>query len=393
MQINRVDSVDAGVYFDGHVSTPYSVPVRGIKKDKPIDANNTRYHRYPDMLGHFGVGGALDMLTSTVDCQGVGLPPIRGTGGYAGHRYTGSVYGEWPGFLSYPARTDGSAWAASAYAKMKPTKPSFSGFASLIELWKDTPEMLRQRFLEKPGFNQIGNYYLALKFGWGPLLQDVVNTVTFQRKAQQRLQWLFAHNGKPVRRRVDLASSSNTYQVGSYPQDHPSPGFVSQFYSGPQSTIRTRTDDDRVWACARFRYYLPGASDNIVWKLKTIATLYGLKPTPGAIWKVMPWSWLVDWFSNTGDILSNLDSDMDARLAADWFYVMRETKSTQVTQQNGHFYGLNLDPIPYSCSTTQEATHKSRIVGDPFGWATAASSLSSMQLSILGALGVSRLHF
>lgn len=123
-----------------------------------------------------------------------------------------------------------------------------------------------------------------------------------------------------------------------------------------------------------------------------MAYLFGLTPTPQVIWNAIPWSWLADWFSNAGDVLSNLDTGVADRCAADYFYVMRE-KGIIITY-NCDFYLANTTRYEgnhFSLDSVAQATTKSRLRGDPFGFHLSEINLNPMQLSILGALGLSRL--
>jgi hypothetical protein len=119
--------------------------------------------------------------------------------------------------------------------------------------------------------------------------------------------------------------------------------------------------------------------------------LLGLDVSPSMVWKAVPWSWLEDWFTNAGDVISNIDSGVADRCVADLFYVMadryREDKETRILRLNdGHGGEFTLTP-----TTTTRMGYKTRIRGNPFGIALDDDSLSPWQISILGALGLSRI--
>jgi hypothetical protein len=106
---------------------------------------------------------------------------------------------------------------------------------------------------------------------------------------------------------------------------------------------------------------------------------------------MIPWSWLVDWFSNAGYVINNLDAGVADRLAADWFYMMRKKEHVVETQLSIPLYGPDRNPVVLQGTATQKSFSKVRLRGSPFGFGLSEDSLSPMQLSILGALGMSRL--
>lgn len=316
----------------------------------------------------------------------------RGTGYPNQLQYKGTLVAKPKSLAALTVVQDGSAWGAEAYDRMKPTKPEFQSLNALYEL-KDLPSMLRQRFHDQ-GLRGISDYWLAIQFGWRPLLKDVLTMVTIQRALEKRFDQLLRDNGRPVRRRITLASDS-TYSYYGPAGDYGAftEQFVTQFYSGSPTYAQTLKVTDKVWASARFRFWLPKGPGNVVWKKAVMAKLMGLYPSPKFVYDAVPWSWLIDWFSNAGHVLSNLDaSGVASRLAADYFYVMREREEHYTSFATGTFYqhSPGNPKVRLKAATHDVRTSRSRLRGDPFGFNTAQSDLSSMQLSILGALAMSR---
>lgn len=312
-------------------------------------------------------------------------------GGANNQRYVGNMAVDITksGYLgtNYPP----DAWGAEAYSKMKPTKPDFSALVSIYELREVVP-MLKQRFL-KDGLHSIGNYYLALKFGWEPLLRDCVNLVTTQINAQKRIAQLLRDNGKPVRRRIMLQNLvSDPVESSGSSYSALQPVLVTQFYrSQPKYRGRDYTRDV-VWGSARYKYWLPDGPKDINWTIAMRARLLGLKPTPADVWNAMPWTWLMDWFANVGDVLDNLDAGVANRLAADYFYMMRTRELRRDLTAWGNFVRKDGQLVDVSGTSFHSSFQKWRVKGDPFGLNTNQNQLTGMQLAIMGALGLSRLR-
>jgi hypothetical protein len=283
------------------------------------------------------------------------------------------------------------SYAATAYNKMKPTKPSFSYLNSVYEL-KDLPGMLRQR-LHKNGLKNIGSYYLALKFGWQQLFQDIARMCTLQQRVQKRLAWLIAHNGQPVKRHVNMVDTRTDYGMSagsSYGAFQPV--LPTQFYHSTPTYRNIEWSTDKVWAKGTFRFWLPDGPRDINWTRKMLSALDGSSfPSPSQIYNAIPWTWLIDWFGNLGDVIDNIDAGVAKGLAADHWYVMREVKYLRQFCANGEFNQRDGSILKVSGTSWATATEMYRSKGDPFGFATSFNSLNGSQLAILGALGLSKI--
>ena len=287
---------------------------------------------------------------------------------------------------------DPSSWGATAYNRMRPDKPNFEGLNAIYEL-KDLPGMLEQRLRR---ISDIGNYYLALQFGWKPLYRDVVNLVKTQMSAQDRLKQLIRDNGRPVRRKIMLEDvrlpGGYTDSIG-YPVSAMQPILPTQFYAGQHVTKLNLYDYRKTWASAQFRYWLPEGPRDILWTARMMARIFGFNPTPKVVYNAIPWSWLVDWFTNAGDVIANMSGGIADRLAADRFYLMQERGAYGTLEGMGVYYRYpDFAPVRVSGTASEQWYHKVRLKGDPFGLNTSQNNLSGMQLSILGALGLSRLR-
>ena len=291
--------------------------------------------------------------------------------------------------ISSISRLDGYAYGATAYNRMKPAKPEMSLINSVFEL-KDLPRQilnLKNIFQEK--FVDLPSTWVAQQFGWNPFFADVVKVVTTQMGMEKRLKQLLRDNGKPVRRKIILADSSADPSSTTVTTGEAWGMLGCGCKVGTPRFTQTTRNIDRVWASAQFRYWLPSGPRDIVWTRKMKEALWGLSLTPGQIYQAIPWSWLVDWFTNCGDVYDNLSNGVAERLAADYFYVMRTSGKT-ITNECDFQAGWASAPQKFSGVAYSERLVKTRLVGDPFGFATSQNSLTGMQLSILGALGMSR---
>jgi hypothetical protein len=365
--------------------------VEGYTNDvhKTMAAGPYGHYGYPNFPEARDIGG--DFVLYGKEHNRAQIPvSVRGSGAWSNDTYQGIVSCSTSHGPPDAGSWSPAAWSAEAYSKMKPTAPSFSGLNSLYEL-KDLPGMLQQKMVSS-GLKNIANYWLALQFGWKPLLNDIRRLIDLQTKAQKQMDFLLRNNGRLVRRRIQLfdeVSNVQTFTGEAWGLDNP--GLVYYFHSAPP-TYETKTyTQDTVWGSAAFRFWLPSSPKGIVYKSALRRALYGLNPSPSVIYNMIPWSWLVDWGSNLGYVINNLDAGVADRLAADWFYMMRHKQHVVESKIHLHYRDMQHQPVSYSGIATQRSFSKVRLRGNPFGLALSQDDLSPMQLSILGALGLSKI--
>jgi hypothetical protein len=120
--------------------------------------------------------------------------------------------------------------------------------------------------------------------------------------------------------------------------------------------------------------------------------LYGLNVTPGDVYAAMPWSWLIDWFTNAGDIISNLDAGVSDRMIMDYAYVMGTQRNFLRATCTGAFKATPDGGDAVATAVLEQGwVTKRRISATPFGFGVTEDSLTPGQLSILGALGGNKL--
>lgn len=379
-------------YFKSRVSPPSFVTLGHEVVKSRLLVGDYGHYGWPNFPPMKDVGGPFQVQTTKMVLQPVNVGTIYWPGAPNGDTYTGYIVQDMiqDGFVS--PNDIVSAWGAKAYNRMRPDAPSMQAAVAVYEL-KDVPGMLEQRFLDH-GLAGIGDYYLALKFGWEALLSDVRSFVLTQMSAQKRLAQLLRDEGRPVRRKVKLMSDKQVISENfiGHPVSGCQPTFVSGYY-GLTTTKSSRYVYTDLWASAQFRYWLPSGPRDIAWKRRMLASIFGLNPNPATVYKAIPWSWLVDWFSSLGDCISNYWDTVAQRCAADYYYLMERSGVYTELNVTNEFHDYETGGIKTVNGTGICDTYgEFRIKGDPFGLNTAPNSLGSVQLAILGALGLSRLR-
>jgi len=289
---------------------------------------------------------------------------------------------------------DADQYGAEAWSNARPAQPSFSLLNSIYEL-RGWPSTVKPRILKYRDTKAWGDYYLAVNFGWIPLLSDIRQFTHNLFTYEEQLKQLLRDEGKPVRRKFKMSSHSFRNSEGpvrgtSYSAfQH---GMVTGVYAGVPSFEDTLTYGRDVWFSGQFRYHLPGGDRDWRWKRAMYLRIIAGNPSPATVWNAIPWTWLVDHFSNIGDVISNLDNGLADNLAADYAFLMQKKYITYKRTATGLFNKFGGGVESASATTFIISESKERTIVDPFGPSfSGLSSLGDKQLSILGALGMSNL--
>lgn len=303
---------------------------------------------------------------------------------------------------------------ASSLAAMNPAKPDFSAASSLYEL-RELPSQLQQatrgvieamkdayqrKFSDKrrhiSSHSKTAQWHLALTFGWLPILSDIRNFLEARKNLDKRLRQVIRDEGRPVRRfhliREDVRMDYDyTYYHGTPYNPHLSPSLPVYAYadSGGSTTRVTQQSAERTWAVAQWRYFLPPGPRDGKWTRNMRRRIMGGRITPSALYAVLPWSWLVDYFTDVGNFIEATDNGIADLLYYDYCYVMQTSQVVNHVYATQYMRGVD-GPEEVQAHYTSRQGFKARSPGSVFGFRLQAD-LSARQLGVLGALGFSRL--
>lgn len=249
-----------------------------------------------------------------------------------------------------------------------------------------------------------GEFHLAVQFGWLPILKSAQNLVQAQSKGQKRLNQLIRDEGRNIRRRTELPNLGNTsetrFERGSQAWAILgfSPTFPSYNYGqNGERSFHTIRDElySRVWAVGSFRYLLPPGPRDVPWTRKMRRRLMGSRVTPSTLYELMPWSWLIDYFSTLGDFIQATSAGVADNLVCNYAFVMSTVGQRTTVDATQYITPgqpkVGLPSIPVNAVTTWDHSVKTRVASTPFGFGVTQESLTPHQLGILGALGLSRI--
>lgn len=300
---------------------------------------------------------------------------------------------------------------AEAWNAMRPDLPDFSLATEIMEL-KDMPRFLkdqtrrirdlanreyRKRYKRRPP-SKYAQYHLELQFGWLPILRSILGFAETMRNKDSLLQQLIRDNGRPKRRKRNLTEAANNndtgYKTGSFNTGwgvDVSPLLPTGCYGQTSRSSGSNTLTSKTWCEGQFRYLLPPGPRNRAWKRMMKRRIFGGRLTASDAYNIIPWSWMVDYFTDLGQFVQAVSPGVADKLICDYAYLMRtieyafDTTAT-ISIRNG--------PNTYkhvSCRRRVWQTRKVRVEATPFGFGVKQTDLTPNQLSILGALGLSKL--
>lgn len=313
-------------------------------------------------------------------------------------------------------RTLLTPYGTKGWARARPGNQSANAFQFIYELHKlPTAPLLgspRDRILAGglkglPGrllsraasFRGLGSEYLNIVFGWAPFVRDLQEMYTLMGEIDQKIAKLRRNNGRNNKRERTLVdsltvTSSQTTNNGPFAYLYPTPVVIG---GGSTTKTVTTTVSERIWFEGNFRYYVPNIGTQ-QWEKRAKRYLFGGGITPVNVWKVLPWSWLIDWFSNASDLFSNLSQNSVDNEVATYAYVMRTYRIKTVTTVRTSWGARSGSPGTYpagdaTASLTEETETKSRVVATPYGFGLTPSELTPYRAAILAALGMSQGRF
>nr|UJQ85137.1 MAG: hypothetical protein 1 [Leviviridae sp.] len=322
--------------------------------------------------------------------------------------YNGRIYAsllDLPGTGDSFAATGSSldALGTTAISRTIPTNPVVDGSTFFGELVRDGfPAVIGAATLGLKKGGLAGDF-LNFEFGVLPLISDIRNFLKAVTKSEMILTQLRRDSGRVVRRRyyfpIEL-TSTETSNVGTLAGFKPWPQPVYSSYWPFDYTlsrsIKHTSIKKEVWFSGAYTYYLDMGDethDKLIRYSQYAKKLLGIRLTPDVLWNLAPWSWMIDWVTNLGDVFHNVSAFASDGLVLRYGYVMAKTTHRYSKTVTGirplagrNVYQDTLLPV----STTSSFVLKQRRKATPYGFGLELDGFDLRQWAILGALGMTR---
>lgn len=236
----------------------------------------------------------------------------------------------------------------------------------------------------------IGSETLALEFGWRPMIQSIIDLIHTAIAIDHMVY------GQSYRRKREIRFSTRSRETESFLVARPGLGLGSASVSGPGTWHKwagtsVLTYDVRLSAriapIARPTIGSNSFIDQADDKLRQLGLWY-----PALGWDLLPYSWLVDWFSHLGSSITNAYyySTRNGVKPIDYAWataLMRH--STDAGAAVPYYQSGSVKSTVYGRSLTTSVV-KRRYGATPFGFGLDLSGLSTNQFGILVALGLAK---
>jgi hypothetical protein len=295
--------------------------------------------------------------------------------------------GSYPsGFTSLVALSAPSGWMLDLVAGTNPSRPVIE-IPLFIQDIVELPKMILSlgKLLRDPKSKftpkGLASEYLGVKFGWLPLIDDLTALLGVQSAIIKRSKELSQlYSGKGIRRRLKFSDDTTTTS---------STALTSLYFTGILTMNYSLTVKRSSWATIRWKPSTPPSYHPDDETLNRLATRLVLGATPESlakgVWDVIPWTWLIGWFTNLGK------------------YTLAYSWTVPATHSSGCFMSkVEALLVPSGVSTTNtyqpqygvdgSLTHtlSTRSVGSAVTPGANMPLIDMSRLSVLGALFVQR---
>jgi len=225
-----------------------------------------------------------------------------------------------PLILYYPGEQSSAAYAAAAIARTNPSRPDVDVIQNVLEIG-DIPRTLKvygETLIEK-----LAENFIRYKFGIQPLVRDVARVIDWSDRVNEKLNVIAQlQKSGGYRKTVSLDALSNSQYTASTAMQSNGCFFTSPVQSVGQRIIRGH---------ARWLPQGDYSKYSSAEKLALAKRAYlGFEWNLSGFWEGIPWSWLIDWYTNIGDLLQQTRNVIPATCSS--LAIMRQTTTDSYTE-------------------------------------------------------------
>jgi len=305
-----------------------------------------------------------------------------------------------PTFFAEPAKVPDNqmnALGASGISRSIPTNP-LAGLATFTgELrqlpqafnphkWKEALKDLRK--LPR----RTAEEWLNFNFGYVPIVNDIKKFHKVTTNHAKYAERLVRNSGKDVRRGATVYNNAQTFSEVISENAYGDPPLPVDAYVKTGTVRRDITLNQKCWFKGAFTYHLPDPGIDKwlgdVRELRIRQILYGSKVVDiDTLWNLAPWTWALDWMTNAGDVLHNLNSFTQDGLVMRYGYIMYQSDLAVTFSLDGL---ILKDQGGVSAKQTCFLTSKQRSKATPYGFGLDPGTFSARQVATIAALGITR---
>lgn len=175
--------------------------------------------------------------------------------------------------------------------------------------------------------------HLQYAFAWAPLIGDLKKVTKAMRSFHKRYNALVRGARKPIERKAAVKPSSSVIQQSQY--NHSGGGGQKHTF------LHTFTDSPKLSLTTRFNYLIPELGEEL--RLRALLDTFGVNFDLSILWNAIPFSFVVDWFSNMGNYLEQFKVEQ-VHIPVH-FKLIGYSMKYRVQSKSEAYYGTQLSPI------------------------------------------------
>jgi hypothetical protein len=239
--------------------------------------------------------------------------------------------GTWDPRNWYPVLTalDRSNKAWEILSKTNPSQAHISVPTFIGEL-KDLPGLVK-------GYGQgllkaVSNGYLSWRWAIRPMIGDLKKLFSFVKAVDNRTTMLMKlRNGETLRKRVKLGTVRGSLATSNLVVESKSGGGCNGLFKAYHTSTAWGTVQWKLLPDSKLPTLGYGPLREMARNLTFGFTSHELLATA---WELTPWSWLADWFGNTGDIIAATNNTVGCTWS-DICYMRTSESNTEVLSFTG----------------------------------------------------------
>lgn len=142
----------------------------------------------------------------------------------------------------------------------------------------------------------VARKYIEWTFGLDLFIKDVATLLDVQGQVDRKVKTL-KRLGDP------LATSSSAKVWSGRSESAITNQYATTLYQEHRRVYYRNVTHFECWVSTKWKPAIPLPTSDAELRQRALRLAYGLDISVSTLWEAMPWSWLIDWFSDVGDVL------------------------------------------------------------------------------------------
>lgn len=200
--------------------------------------------------------------------------------------------------------------ALGLIAQALPTRKRFDFAYNIAEL-RELPALLRESlrffrdvFTHLGDIKSLSDAYLAYKFGWESTYSAICDMLRLPEKINKEINFLIERAGRPTtfHSKTKFSGPLSGMPAMSYDLIY----LFDEYYGSTDSQESYHSGEIKLALNANFP--VPKVELPSVIHAELYIRKMGILPTPATVYNIVPWTWLIEWFTGVGEYLKIIET-------------------------------------------------------------------------------------